>query len=236
MQSLYISDLPSLTLREIKQSGLLQDPRTPGLCRGSISLRTRRGDYETGEYSFQVSIQSDGEGGGSLEFDYLLNGQRVRYSYPLVRRESNLPSGGSYFAIKTRTGRGTKLYLYNGYFIPREDLPGGMEYGSQAETKYWRGLNRDGNLAVLEEIFQKYRKVHYRGTLTRYGNKLSRHYNQISNWIHTIDRTPIWRDKIQVWERYVPENTDFKTYPRYKTRIEKQMEREYQRYLSAGTR
>lgn len=129
---------------------------------------------------------------------------------------------------------GTKLYLYNGYFIPKERLPRGMEYESQAETKYWRGLNRDGNLAVLERIFQKYRKVHYRGTLTRYGDKLSRHYNQISNWIYTIDRTPIWRDKIQVWERYVPEDTDFKTYPRYKTRVEKRMEREYQRYLRTG--
>ena len=112
---------------------------------------------------------------------------------------------------------------HDGYFVSREDLPGGMEYESQSESKYWRGLNRDGNLAVLEGVFQKYRKVHYRGSLTPYGDSITRHYNQIRNWRGAIDRSPLWRDKIKVWESVIPEGLVVEIYPRYRKRFEKKL-------------
>lgn len=91
MQSIYISDLYSLSLKALRRDGVLLSPSQIWDYRGVVTL-SRRSGYSEESVSFEISLQSSGEGNGSITFEYLRDGTPVKYSYRLEERESNLPS------------------------------------------------------------------------------------------------------------------------------------------------
>lgn len=209
MQSIHISDLYSLSLKALRRDGVLLSPSQIWNYRGVVTL-SRRSGYSEESVSFEISLQSSGEGTGSITFEYLRDGTPVKYSYRLEERESNLPSGGSFFVIVDRGREVKKLYLYSGYFVPRHRLRG-LEYETQAQSKYWRGVQTDGVLTEVQSLFKPGRKVHYRGRLTPYGENITRHYNQIRNWGGTLLSDPLTRRQLKTWERYLPESEDLES-------------------------
>lgn len=186
MRSIYLSDLPTLSLRDLEKIGLLPLPTREETRRGNVTL-----SYSVGEsksvYRFEVEVSSFNDGTGSLFFRYKREGVTIRYSYPLIERESNLPSGGSYWKISYRDRISSKLYLYNGYFFTRTSLP--FMYESSAQSKRWREIEKEGTFNGVEEIFRKGGKVHYRGELTPYGEKLCRNWDKIER-VYSIFQIP----------------------------------------------
>lgn len=177
MQSIYLSDLPTLSLRDLGRLGLLPHPEREDVKRGEITISHTIG-LSKSVYCFIVEVESFGDGRGTLTLQYMRGGEVIRYAYPLIVRESNLPSGGLYFLISFKNNRSNKLYLYDGYFCPRSSLPF-LEYETSAQSKRWREIERDGNINQMERIFRKGGKVHYRGKLTPYGQKLCKYWRQI---------------------------------------------------------
>lgn len=177
MQSIYISDLPTLSLRNLGRLGLLPLPDREDAKRGEVTISHTIGLTKS-VYRFVVEVESFGTGTGSLSLQYKRGGQEIRYTYPLIARESNLPSGGSYFQISFRNKMSSKLYLYDGYFCPRSSLSF-LEYETSAQSKKWREIEKTGNINQMERIFRKGGKIHYRGKLTPYGEKLCKYWRQI---------------------------------------------------------
>lgn len=177
MQSIYISDLPTLSLRDLSRLGLLPQPTRQEIRAGEVVL-SHTIAYSKDVYKFRVEVSSSGRGTGRITLRYELNGQKISYSYPLIQRESNLPTGGTYFVISTDNHTSTKLYLYGGYFYPRHSLSF-LEYETSAQSKRWREIEETGNINQMDRLFRKGGKIHYRGKLTPYGERLCRYWEQI---------------------------------------------------------
>jgi len=211
MQTQTISDLPYLSLQFLKKRDLLPSPEREDSRGGKMCIQTLYNGNIRGEYVFNVVSRSDGRGGGRITLSYLLDGSPVEYSYDLQRRESNLKTGGYYFVFWYGGKGSTKLYLFNGYFLPKSLLPEGMEYESQSQTKYWRQIDKDGNYHFFDRLFQKGRKVHYRGRLTPYGRKITRSCNQIYHWRDYLCEDPQRRRTLSVWIDHLPEGLDLRS-------------------------
>ena len=177
MQSIYITDLPTLSLRDLSRLGLLPHPETES-ARGGEVIITQRVSLSTYKYRFWVEVSSSGRGTGTLSLRHHRQGKEILYTYPLITKESNLPTGGTYFVISFKGHTSTKLYLYDGYLCTRHSLSF-LEYETQAQSKRWREIEKEGNINQMERVFRKGGKIHYRGRLTPYGEKLCRYWKQI---------------------------------------------------------
>lgn len=177
MQSIYITDLPTLSLRDLARLGLLPHPETES-ARGGEVIITQRVSLATYKYRFWVEVSSSGRGTGTLSFRHHRKGKEILYTYPLITKESNLPTGGTYFAIFYGGHTSTKLYLYDDLLCTRHSLSF-LEYETQAQSKRWREIEKEGNINQMERVFRKGGKIHYRGRLTPYGEKLCRYWKQI---------------------------------------------------------
>lgn len=193
MRSIYISDLPTLSLRDLSRLGLLPQPTRQEIRSGEVVL-SHTIAYSKDVYTFGVEVSSSGRGTGRITLRYKREGKSISYSYPLISRESNLPTGGTYFVISTDNHTSTKLYLYGGYFYPRSSLSF-LEYETSAQSKRWREIEETGNINQMERIFRKGGKIHYRGKLTPYGERLCRYWRQIER-VYTY-YTPIPRERMR---------------------------------------
>lgn len=177
MQSIYITDLPTLSLRDLARLGLLPHPETES-ARGGEVIITQRVSLATYKYRFWVEVSSSGRGTGTLSFRHHRQGREILYTYPLITKESNLPTGGTFFVISYRGHTSTKLYLYDDLLYTRHSLSF-LEYETQAQSKRWREIEKRGNINQMERVFRKGGKIHYRGKLTPYGERLCRYWEQI---------------------------------------------------------
>ena len=177
MQSIYITDLPTLSLRNLARLGLLPHPETES-ARGGEVIITQRVSLATYKYRFWVEVSSSGRGTGTLSFRHHRQGREILYTYPLITKESNLPTGGTFFVISYRGHTSTKLYLYDDLLCTRHSLSF-LEYETQAQSKRWREIEKRGNINQMERVFRKGGKIHYRGKLTPYGERLCRYWEQI---------------------------------------------------------
>ena len=177
MQSIYITDLPTLSLRDLARLGLLPHPETESARGGEVTI-TQRVSQSKYIYRFWVEVSSSGRGTGTLSFRHHRKGKEILYTYPLITKESNLPTGGTYFAISYGGHTSTKLYLYDDLLCTRQSLSF-LEYETQAQSKRWREIEKEGNINQMERVFRKGGKIQYRGRLTPYGEKLCRYWKQI---------------------------------------------------------
>jgi hypothetical protein len=177
MQSIYISDLPTLSLRDLSRLGLLPQPTRQEIRAGEVVL-SHTIAYSKDVYKFRVEVSSSGRGTGTLSFRHHRQGREILYTYPLITKESNLPTGGTFFVISYRGHTSTKLYLYDDLLCTRHYLSF-LEYETQAQSKRWREIEKRGNINQMERVFRKGGKIHYRGKLTPYGERLCRYWEQI---------------------------------------------------------
>lgn len=186
MESVYISELPKLSIKTLSRLNLLPDPETEETRTGVVVSTISRLAYSY-QISYSVCVCSDGRGGGSLAVSFTTQGERREFQYCLKRKESNLGKG-RYFVMTGNDGREFwNLYLCDGYFVPRYCL-GRMEYQSQAMSDYWRGIEKLGSCSSVEPLFRKGGKVYYRNSLTAYGRKLLKYYGRINRYYTLIDR------------------------------------------------
>jgi hypothetical protein len=134
---------------------------------GSISWSTN--GIKTSSITILIEMKEDT---GVLTLSYSCNEIDYKYNVQIISSISNLGKGNVFYFICPFTYKTCrKLHLYNGRFIHRSAISGGM-YSKQIHTKKWRQIESvygsyfDLDL-YYEQLNKKYFKTHYKGISTK---------------------------------------------------------------------
>ena len=118
------------------------------------------GEQKTGSITIWVNTTKESP---SLELDYILDGNRIKYAVPLVTIPSNLGKGHLWYFLCPTTGkRCRKLYLIQDKFLHREACQGCF-YDKQVQSKSYKDLDRTfGRAFRAEEAYEEMHKPHFK--------------------------------------------------------------------------
>lgn len=133
-----IEETLSFTIQDLQRWGFLSGE---GYRSGILTLSTN--DEKTGSLRIGVRLEPDGD--GDIEFDYLLEGEPVKYRHGLVRILLNYGGARYYFVCRDTGTRVTALYMVDGYFSSRHHHR--LVYQSSREHRsQYEQLHRSRNL------------------------------------------------------------------------------------------
>ena len=150
-----------ISITWLRQLGFLKK----GVSCARGPLRWTRGGNPSGSVTATVTRT---DSGGTLQLDYLSNGEPISYSVRIEARPSNLGFGEVLYFICPATGQRCRvLYGIGTYFLSRKAYPSSM-YSSQTQPKRWRDFERLFTSLDSDDPFvKKYSRTHYKGQLTR---------------------------------------------------------------------
>ena len=132
-----------------------------------------------------------------LELSYTYNGRNIKARIRLESLPSNLGKGTVwYFLCPVSSLRCRKLYLFNGYWVHRQAIRGGM-YQQQTKSHQWRRLHQimdryDRARCAADEADKENFRSQYAGRATRRFKRLMKAIERIEN-DPGMDLASLWK-------------------------------------------
>jgi hypothetical protein len=167
-----IDSLPNLSIKDLREGGYFN---SWGYREGVLTFKSTS-FVRPCVFSISVGLSTQ-FGNQYIEFEYLCNGELMKYAIPLVRgNNDNLKIGGLWYFQTSEGKKCRKLYLFDKKFINRASIEGGLYY-CQVKSRKWREWESylktaDKLLMITKGGYKKYRKPLYRGKVTRTETKI----------------------------------------------------------------